>query len=559
MAKDTVVIYVHGIGTRQRDEEISAILDAIDLSSQEADRSSVGKARRFVYSRERSEEFDEDVRTISFSRIVNIAGKDRPTSKIKIYECFWTHKAVNSSSIFSILWWIFLQIGSPLRPIVSAWRDYQLYRSKELVKSTSEIDKTAYEQLRRAYKEFDQWDNRSKYPQGSFKDFTRFLREKFPQQRADILCSLAQRWRSTVFKSSIASFFSFFFILSSANSYLCTALILFGYSVVGIKEWLNSGAQFPLSLLAPALVGAAMCLAGPLIASFLKSHIADVMYWTQANEKSKKYDVKRNIQSHVRLFFLHALRQNPDSNLVVVSHSLGSVIAFDAITEIGDMLESRGKDDPDYATLQRIFNLKCLITYGSPIDLIFDTFQTSTESSRRYGRIAAERRKSLRLSPFVSASRGGDARIFNFWTRYDPISSPLFSPCHSRDDLDRVLFNIEVPSAHPSLPHLSHTQYLRSTDFSNFLYRTIVTGNPPKNIPDDYRPDYTDRMLTILGQLSTTLFILIPFFLLEALYSSQYTWLLRLLATLASCTLLVALISYSRRKRLRTRFRSRSA
>ncbi len=109
------------------------------------------------------------------------------------------------------------------------------------------------------------------------------------------------------------------------------------------------------------------------------------------------------------------------AGVVVVGHSLGSVVAYDTLNAVLN-LEMTVADDlaPGDLGLQSEDRTLRLITFGSPLDKSAFIFRTQTEKSDvREGLAAA-------VQPLIECRRGKRRiRWINLFSRMDPISGPL--------------------------------------------------------------------------------------------------------------------------------------
>jgi hypothetical protein len=160
---------------------------------------------------------------------------------------------------------------------------------------------------------------------------------------------------------------------------------------------------------------------------------------------------------------------------------LGTCIATEALLKEGqkDQLRSANLENAD-KLFEGIKKIKFIFTFGSPIDRIFYLFQTDSTFSHRYNRLLEEQRLSISLPPFRDNEKiFSDTKILNFWSRFDPISSQIYSLRKSIAERKDAIVNIEAfPSGFP-FPIGTHTSYFSDRNVMKQIYWAIMTGRLP--------------------------------------------------------------------------------
>jgi len=118
---------------------------------------------------------------------------------------------------------------------------------------------------------------------------------------------------------------------------------------------------------------AAVLLLVPLFLRWIRDYAGDIAYYVTADRKPiarrSRYDIRRNAAQ-----FLNALLRDPAyERIVVVGHSLGTVIAFDALNEL-----SRQVRLENALSAVQVGKLKGLLTFASPLDKVAYFFREHT-------------------------------------------------------------------------------------------------------------------------------------------------------------------------------------
>lgn len=144
---------------------------------------------------------------------------------------------------------------------------------------------------------------------------------------------------------------------------------------------------------------------------FFQKYMGDVVQWATYHETSKGHAVRRAILEVSTGVFRHVLEQpKPYDRVVVMAHSLGSVVAHDTLLYL--------RHDPAmHPSLGRISHI---MTYGSPIDKFAYFFEAQQGQTPRYEDTINHLRGSVFESPFKVGLRWE-----NFYEEGDPISGTI--------------------------------------------------------------------------------------------------------------------------------------
>lgn len=165
----------------------------------------------------------------------------------------------------------------------------------------------------------------------------------------------------------------------------------------------------------------------------LVDYVGDIVVYTASDMKSKHFEVRQRILdgavANVR--WLLESTEPEYGAIVVAGHSLGSVIAYDALNRINNIV------NVDKELAPKVPRLKGLVTFGSPLDKVAFFFRARVKKDKYIKRqIVAQLIgfKAKNLSPgwvpehkLVNKIAGqlSHVRWINFWGEKDPISGPL--------------------------------------------------------------------------------------------------------------------------------------
>lgn len=204
---------------------------------------------------------------------------------------------------------------------------------------------------------------------------------------------------------------------------------------------------------------------------FFVQYAGDVAAYVSAHTVSKFHEVRERIRA-TGIKVAHAVYEaraanSPDfayQRIIVVGHSLGSVVAYDTLNAVinNDILSG--------GALRAVQRTHMLLTLGSPLDKTAFIFRTQTKNAVVREALAAAKQ------PLIQDYTLRPARWVNIWSRHDWISGPLEyydEPLQSGATADtRRVENIEDREAY--IPLAAHTQYWDHTLFAETLYRAIV-------------------------------------------------------------------------------------
>lgn len=215
-----------------------------------------------------------------------------------------------------------------------------------------------------------------------------------------------------------------------------------GVDVFGDGEFNRRGYRVILGAFSPilkhrVLMGDIMhCLLGrgwlpETIKNKIIDMVGDVVIYTQSDVRSANYDIRKKMLDGAVEELKLLLANDRYQQIVVVGHSLGSIIAYDALERV--VLEMNVAGSPLYEQPQKIMGL---VTFGSPLDKIAFFFEQRTHDENFVQRqILSQLHGFRRIGPFLEREpRIVDNPIkkdfekltwLNYYHLKDPVSGSL--------------------------------------------------------------------------------------------------------------------------------------
>jgi hypothetical protein len=211
---------------------------------------------------------------------------------------------------------------------------------------------------------------------------------------------------------------------------------------LGVYWWV--GLDLPATLAALRVVLRPRAVWLPLLAAgftlvlrrILITYVGDIALYVTADEKSGFFRTREVVLSGATRR-LRALLDDPDYEAVYLAgHSLGSVIAYDAINRLAREVRAQGAEGEEKLDQRHFDKLKGLLTFGSPLDKVYYFFRTAVKQDQV---IRAQLLSSLHGFRQVASGRDyGDFRFreyripepndfhwLNVYAPLDPVSGHL--------------------------------------------------------------------------------------------------------------------------------------
>jgi uncharacterized membrane protein YdjX (TVP38/TMEM64 family) len=214
------------------------------------------------------------------------------------------------------------------------------------------------------------------------------------------------------------------------------------------------------------------------VRSFLITYIGDVAIYVSPHVVDRFYDVRTRIKSSVRTAAraVYACRDKDGSllyeNVVVVGHSLGSVIVYDVLNRLindDDLAGGTPEECCDGAPVENLrveTRTKLLLTFGSPLDKTAFIFA-------RHDPHGGSERDALAASVQPLITRERKLRWINLFTPFDILGGSLeFYDTPERDGEEQPNTNRVVNAVDPRAitPILAHTEFWDNTLMYEAIY-----------------------------------------------------------------------------------------
>jgi hypothetical protein len=471
----TAVVYFHGIGSQRRYEETSRLIDAMDalLTSDHLEYAEnpalrdTGLIRKIeTFHEPDHEKPDATVTAIRARYFPPGAGNGVPGNEVRFYEAYWAPIMAGHATAWGVVKWAVSQVGRPFRSLWAGWRVYPRARRAALA-DLEEIDARETllgsvsghtETLLRAYEGFCDLEAMRRYPRQGFADFQNHLESQLQDHsesdRAEIL-ALARKWkrhfRLTEWKNAIALVTLLVFLLAVA----WTLNLLLGWFYTNLLPQTVQSLLKIGSLNSSALLAAAATAFG--VNRLLTDKLGDVQAWGTYQETSAKYDMRKRVIETGTTLLRHVLADKNCARVVIVSHSLGTSVAYDVLLALRKCNLMLGTNDAMNGVV-RLEKILHLVTLASPVDKINYFFESQDTRSHRYAEVVEDLRGDMGAAPFSWGPSAPHMHWINYWDEADVISGPLHSPLGRKCFANRV-DNVHVPILKFPWPGRAHDAY----------------------------------------------------------------------------------------------------
>lgn len=503
----TAVVYFHGMGSQRRYEELGRLIDALDRFSH-SHTPPFGRLKNIHAS-------VEPPRSL-LPREVGFVSVTRQGSHIRqpyrFYEAYWAHVTAGGVPVREVLVWLVNQVTTPLQALRTPWRLRARLRRAALLEiwprlqaTRADIKEGDLKRLLDAYDQFEGWEARRQYPDGDAREFSDFVRTRSANSsdatQAERMVWLARKWR---WRYVFIELRNLFFLITAMLALLVVGVGLAGIAAgllqwttqllpAGSLTWLGEDALKPNAANITAATGVLLAAVGGT--RFLRDFFGDVQFWTTYEETATKSQQRRQILDTCAETLAHVLLDPDCERVAVISHSLGTTIAFDTILELARRNRATNPDNPARGALP-LGKIQHFITLASPVDKVHYFFESHSGKYHRYNRVVEELRGDLGTFPF-SASRRPLMHWVNFWDRADIIGGALQTPAN-RDTPSLAVDNVEVGSYLFPEPGAAHSAYFEHVDVIETIYRVVFDDafsfiHPPTK--PDGAPDFSAARL----------------------------------------------------------------
>jgi predicted alpha/beta hydrolase family esterase len=229
-----------------------------------------------------------------------------------------------------------------------------------------------------------------------------------------------------------------------------------------LSAW--AGPAFPKELVLLCLAGWGYVLWK--INSFIVDYVGDVAAYISAQELNKFWTVREQIQAVALRVTRFVYKQNY-KQIIFVGHSLGSVVAYDALNAIIREAAYMPREH-----LNPVPRSKALITFGSPLDKTAFLFR---EHMRANG-LGIREALAMVIQPVIADFPNWPKKWINIFSPADIISGSLEyyqlpDDCDQPPDARKVENQIDYEA---NIPLLAHNQYWTTRRLRKILYDQCV-------------------------------------------------------------------------------------
>jgi len=473
----TTVVFVHGMGSQRRYADLSGLAESID---------------QHVRSTSKDRIVGIDVKVESSTRIArgNIAYLEArwlPSDEgaaargLRFYEAYWAPLAAAGVPARQVVAWMFRQVPKPISALLLHWRERPRLR-RSVLASLDDVTDWQRTMLFRAYDEFEGHKARRKFPDGSFNDFLAFLRtaEDIPRGEAEVaqFVAISKRWRRAYLAKERWTLFALVTLAVGLLSLLGLAVLTL-VRVLGLFEGVavsdmsfETIVDYIWDRRTTFTLAGSLLFVIPGVGSGLSAYLGDVVLWTTYEETQERYRTRQAILVEVTSVLRHAIESDWSDRVVVVSHSLGTAIASDALMYLGRELRALHGTEHQ-AALHQLRKVTHLVTYGSPVDKIHYFFEHDGKRRHRYHRVVEDLRGDLGTEPFGNNNGKRWIHWVNFWDPADVVSGPLETPVNRRNPGIQI-DNVSVIGTPIANPMSAHTHYLDRREVLDALVEVIT-------------------------------------------------------------------------------------
>lgn len=523
----TAVIYVHGMGSQRRNEEVSTLVDHLDkYAFKQDDFEKVGKLMHIKAHLEiNSVEPEKNISAIRLKHVIR--KNDKPQEQeFRFYEVYWAPIMAGGSSVVSVMKWLFSQAFTPLKTLRTPWRLRARLRRTALCSlwhKMNDADKhnngygnKHFEELLKRYDDFEGPEARRRFKKGTFRDFVNYIQKR--GDKGNHLTKLAKQWRlnyfvGEVFNEVVLLTLLVAMLLGAGAVFWLALMILNTLSVID-----TSGIPFDFALESSTqniLTVAGILLGIFGITRFIKDYLGDVQMWATYTETDEKYLRRAKVLEKARSIFHHILHDEKCDRVVVVAHSLGTSVAHDALLDIGRFNRARNIGGAPIKSPLPLYKIEHFISIATPIDKIYYFFESYKSKSHRYNRIIEQLRGDISEVPFAK-NKKRQIHWINFWDGADIISGSIESP-HNAEYSDLRVDNCEVYNRWFPDPAKSHFAYFEDSRVVRILFNSIFNRkhsfiDTPRNngIPDYDRQIVGPGKGLVINRIFQGFMLLIP-------------------------------------------------
>jgi hypothetical protein len=540
----TAVVYFHGMGTQRHYEEVSSLLQQFDQLIYKThfpgNPRSLQRCTVEVEQGRRGSGLEN--MPVTYHKVIHPVkpGSNHPVT-VRFYEAYWAAETVGGTNTLSVIAWVLKQAAKPIMVLKARWGEigslrigtlYSQYervlaqaRKKNLDQPGVPVDDSQSRQIKfliSSYREFTKPETRygtkDQAPKRGerFRDYVKYLQEyshdpKYKAQLPTLLQAANRWWWQDVF-AQISYFLIIMLLLLLLLGAIFSSLWVIYAVLVGLIHtlWIElqralptfdlpnlsrqSSDGSPSNALLILVLLPLTVMVGARLNRFFSDYLGDVQQYVTYQETDQKYQRRARILDRTISLLRHVLQDEHCTRVLVISHSLGSVIAYDSLLElerINMALKSNtnqqiiaSKDEPDTSVPEMpqqlgLEKIQHFITMGSPIDKTLYFFATLRSRVSRYVETVEAIRGNITTPPFTSPKPGQEEQEWlpqihwvNYWDQADAISGPIWNVVGADIDIQHV-DNVQIATYPFPEPAHSHGGYFYHKQVLSDLYEMI--------------------------------------------------------------------------------------
>jgi hypothetical protein len=213
-----------------------------------------------------------------------------------------------------------------------------------------------------------------------------------------------------------------------------------------------------------------------LLRYFLVKYVGDIAVYTNADAKAKNYSARCAILNGATEAITRLLKdKNEYQEIIIAGHSLGSVIAYDALNQ----LFNQNNSAPDQLApgspipADRLDRIKGLVTFGSPLDKVYYFFREVTREDQA---VRAQLLSYLHWFRRIRSGRDYGSFMFKTYSNKEPIQLRWLNAWSVADPVSGHLHYYRVDEQKRFLG-ISHLGYWEDPKFYSFVAEKLLMAN----------------------------------------------------------------------------------
>jgi hypothetical protein len=226
-----------------------------------------------------------------------------------------------------------------------------------------------------------------------------------------------------------------------------------------------------LALAVWAFLGLAVVGLGWILVHF----VGDVVAYVPPGQLTKFWDLRRTIRAEACDLgrFVYGRREHDDvrtapffyDEVVIVGHSLGSVVGYDALNQL--ILSDRLHKETSLDVARRT---RAFVTFGSPLEKTAFLFRSQAEETS-----AVREELAQEVQPLIDSYQWRQFHWVNVHSESDVISSALTAyDCEKADGFDERWRVENVVDPEADIPFLAHVMYWRGNLLRDVLRKELL-------------------------------------------------------------------------------------